>query len=65
MLIPKHHRQVLRSIGHPHWFWDRIADWAYGERYRFRNGSIAYLGDGEIITIRKGARILWRAENGK
>ena len=60
MLIPKHHRKLLRSIGHPHWFWFRIADWAYGERYKFRDGSIAYLFDGVITTIRRGGKILWR-----
>jgi hypothetical protein len=64
MLIPKIDRQFLRSIGHPHWFWDRIPDWAFGERYKFRDGKIAYLYRGKIITIRKGGRILWRAYGG-
>ena len=62
MLIPKHHRQHLKSIGHSYWFWDRISDWAYGERYKFKNGVLAYLFDGEIVTLRRGAKILW---NGK
>ena len=62
MLIPRHHRQFLRSIGHPHLFWYRIHDWAYGERYKFKNGEVIYLFDGEIITIRKGATVLWRKE---
>lgn len=60
MLIPKQYRLMLKSIGHPHMFWFRTYDWAYGERYKFKDGSMAYLLDGEIITIRKGARILWR-----
>lgn len=66
MLIPKHHRQLLRSIGHPHLVWYPIVDWALGERYKFKNGVVAYLFDGEIVTLRKGANILWRkeAENG-
>jgi hypothetical protein len=64
MLIPKIDRQFLRSIGHPHWFWNRINDWAYGERYKFRDGKIAYLYRGKIITIRKGGTILWRAYGG-
>ncbi len=59
MLIPKHHRQFLRSIGRPHWFWEQAPDWAFGERYRLRDGSIAYIGNGDIITIRRGAKILW------
>lgn len=62
MLIPKHHRQHLKSIGHPHWFWHRIQDWALGERYKFRDGKVAYLVDDKIITIRRGAKILWRDE---
>ena len=62
MLIPKHHRQMLKSIGHPHLLWYRIDNWAYGERYKFQDGSIAYLMDGEIITVRRGAKILWRRE---
>ena len=60
MLIPKHHRKQLKAIGFTRWFWSRIHDWAYGERYRFRDGTIAYLYDGKIITIRRGGRILWR-----
>lgn len=64
MLIPKSDRQFLRSIGHPHWFWNRINDWAYGERYKFRDGKIAYLYRGKIITIRKGGMILWRTYGG-
>ena len=60
MLIPKHYRLFLRSIGFPHLFWYDLPNWACGERYKFNNGSVAYLFEGEIITIRKGARILWR-----
>ena len=60
MLIPKHHRQHLRAIGHPHWFWRHYPDWALGERYKFRDGTVAYLFEGKIITIRKGAKVLWR-----
>ena len=59
MQIPKIDRQFLKSIGHPHWFWERIPDWAYGERYKFRDGSVAYCNKGRIITIRRGIRILW------
>ena len=62
MLIPKFHRQRLRRIGYPHWFWSQISNWACGERYRFRDGSIAYLLDDEIITIRRADKILWRRE---
>lgn len=65
MLIPKHYRKVLRAIGFPHMFWFEISRWAWGDRYRFTDGSVAYLFDGEIVTIRKGARILWRTEYGK
>lgn len=65
MLIPKHHRKYLRTIGHPRWFWNRIDDWAFGERYKFRDGSIAYVQDGLIITIRRGSRIIWRKTDGK
>lgn len=64
MLIPKHHRQLLKSIGLPHLFWFSIPDWAFGERYKFRDGSIAYLYDGEIITIRQGSKRLWGNFNG-
>ena len=62
MLIPKFHRQRLKRIGFPHWFWSRIMNWACGERYKFRDGSIAYLLDDEIITIRRADKILWRRE---
>ncbi len=62
MLIPKHHRQQLRKIGLPHWFWFSISDWAFGERYKFRDGSIAYLDGDKIITIRKGDKVLWRGD---
>jgi hypothetical protein len=62
MLIPKHHRQHLKAIGYRHWFWHRILDWALGERYKFRDGKVAYLFDGKIITIRRGATTLWRDE---
>lgn len=64
MLIPKHHRRYLRTIGHPRWFWNRTYDWAYGERYQFRDGSIAYVKNGLIVTIRRGSRILWRKMDG-
>ena len=62
VLIPKHHRQMLKSIGHPHLLWYRIDNWACGERYKFRDGTIAYLMDGEIITVRRVYKILWRRE---
>ena len=62
MLIPKYHRQMLKKMGFHHWFWSRIFNWAYGERYMFRDGSIAYLMDDEIITIRRGDKILYRRE---
>ena len=62
MLIPKYHRRVLRKMGLHRWFWTRIHDWAYGERYKFQDCSIAYLMDGEIITIRRGDKILYRRE---
>ena len=62
MLIPKHHRQLLRKIGLPHWFWFSIPDWAFGERYKFRDGSIAYLYGDKIITIRKDDKVLWRGD---
>ena len=61
MLIPKHHRQHLKRIGYLHLFWVRTYDWAFGKRYKFRDGSVAYIEDDEIITIRKGSRTLWRA----
>ena len=62
MLISKNHRTFLKRIDHPKWFWHRINDWAFGERYKFKDGAIAYLFDGEIVTIRKGADIIWRKE---
>ena len=62
MLIPKDFRKQLRSIGHPYWFWYPIVDWAYGERYRFRDGVVAYLFDGEIVTLRKGITVVWRQD---
>ena len=62
MKIPKNHKMRLKSIGHRHWFWKQIPNWAYGERYRFLNRDIAYLRNGEIITIRRGTNILWRKE---
>ena len=65
MLIPKHHRKFLRSIGFHHWFWYPIPNWAYGDRYKIKNGSVAYLFDDEIITIRHNARILWSKGNAK
>ena len=62
MIVPKHHRELLKSIGHPHWVWKRTWDWALGKRYRFRDGSIAYIYEDEIITIRRGDRVLYRKE---
>ena len=62
MLIPKIYRKFLRSIGHPYWFWTRINNWAFGERYKFRDGSVAYLYGCKIITIRRADKILWRDE---
>lgn len=62
MLIPKHHRQMLKHIEYPHMFWFRIDDWAFGNRYKFNDGTVAYLFDDEIITLRKGAKVLWRKE---
>lgn len=60
MLIPKHYRKQLKAIGIRKWSWDRIWDWAFGERYRFKDWSIAYVKNDEIITIRKGDRIIWK-----
>ena len=62
MLIPKHHRQRLTEIGHGYWFWYQISDWAFGERYKFKNGVIAYLYAGEIVSLRKGAKVIWKLE---
>ena len=62
MLIPKYHRQLLRSLGFPHWFWFPLSSWAFGDRYKFRDGSIAYLFEDEIVTIRKGTEIVWRKD---
>ena len=62
MRIPKYHRQLLKSIGFPHWFWFPINDWAYGKRYKFTDGSIAYLRGDEIVTVRRADKILWRRE---
>ena len=59
MLIPTRQRRMLRSIGHPHWFWYQINDWAFGERYKFKNGDIVYLFKGEIVTLRRGTVALW------
>lgn len=64
MIIPKHHRQFLESIGHPHWLWYPTYDWAFGKRYKFIDGTVAYLFDGEIITLRKGVNALWTKEDG-
>lgn len=63
MLIPEHHRRLLRSIGHPHWFWYPIHEWAFGERYKFKNGDVVYLFRGEIITLRRGPNVLWKKED--
>ena len=62
MLIPIHHRKLLKSIGYTRWFWTRTFDWAFGERYRFRDGSIAYINHDEIISIVRADRVLWRKE---
>ena len=59
MVIPKQYRKVLKQIGHHHWFWYRIDDWAHGERYKFPNHVVAYLLNGEIITLRRGSNIIW------
>lgn len=61
-IIPRHHRKLLKYLGFRYWVWERAWDWAFGERYRFRDGSLAYVKNGEIITIRHGDRILWRKE---
>lgn len=60
--IPKHHRLQLRSAGFRYWMWERIWDWAFGERYRFRDGSIAYVRNGEIISIVYRDLVRWRKE---
>ena len=62
MLIPKHHRKSLRSIGFPHLFWYPKPQWAWGDRYKFKDGSVAYILDDEIISIRKNAKVIWRKE---
>ena len=62
MIIPNHYRKQLKSAGHPRWVWKRIWDWAFGKRYRFRDGSVAYIYDNEIVTIRHGDKVLWRKE---
>ena len=63
MIIPDHYRRTLRAIGHPHWFWYQIGDWAFGERFKFKNGDIAYIFRGEIVTIRRGVTALWNKED--
>lgn len=63
MLIPKKHRQVLKRVGRPHLFWYRISDWAFGERYKLLNGVTVLLFEDEIITLRRGANVLWRKED--
>ena len=63
MLIPGYYRRQLRDIGYPHWFWYQIGDWAYGERYKFKNGDIVYLARGEIISLRSGTKSLWTKED--
>ena len=63
MLISKYHRQQLKRIGHHRWFWYRIGNWAYGERYKFHDGTVAYLFDNEIVSLRRGANFSWRKEN--
>ena len=63
MLIPKYHRKLLNRIGRSHWFWRKIHDWAFGERYKFMNGDVAYLFKDEIITIRRGGYALWKKED--
>ena len=62
MIIPKQYRKQLWRAGHPRLCWYRLWDWAQGERYWFRDGCVAYLKDNEIITIRKGDKILWKKE---
>lgn len=60
MLIPKHYRQQLKYIGYKRLFWQRIWDWAYGERYRLRGRIIVYTHAGKIVSIRKDGQTLWR-----
>ena len=62
MIIPKNYRKELRSAGFHYWMWKRIWDWAFGERYQFTDGCIAYIKNNEIVTIRRGDRILWRKD---
>lgn len=59
MLIPRHYRKQLKAIDYRKWFWRRIWDWAYGERYKFRDGSIAYVKRGDIVSIRYGGYTIW------
>ena len=61
-IIPRHHRKFLRSVGFRYWVWKRAWDWAFGKRYQFRDGSLAYVKNGEIITIRRGDKIIWKKE---
>ena len=60
MRIPKHYRQQLKHIGYRHWVWDRVPDWAFGERYRLRGRIIVYTHAGKILSIRKGGQTIWR-----
>ena len=62
MLIPKHHRQFLKSIGHWHLLWYPIADWALGKRFKFKNGVVVCLYKDEIISLRHRAIFIWRKE---
>ena len=60
MIIPKHIRRKLKSIGHWHLLWYPAPDWFGGRRFKFRDKTIAYLVGDEIVSIRKGANYLWR-----
>ena len=65
MFIPKQYRKQLRAIGFRWLFWERIHDWAFGERYRSRDRCIIYCREGEILSIRRGDRTLWRKYDGR
>ena len=65
MLIPKHYRRQLWAIGYRRLFWNRIWDWAYGERYRLNGRIIVYVKSGEIVSVRKNSMILWRSQDGQ
>ena len=62
MLVPKHHRQFLKSIGHWHLLWYPVAGWAYGKRFKFKNGVVVYLHGDEIVSLRHRTDFIWRKE---